>query len=77
MYERFLAVRSLTRLTADAFERGQALEALGALYEKRGDRGRAAAHYRAFAELWRTADSQLQRRVETARRRAAALDAGG
>jgi tetratricopeptide (TPR) repeat protein len=73
IYERYLTVRSLTRLTADAFERGPVLEALGVLYDERGDRARAAAYYRRFAELWRDADPSLQPRVEAARRRAVAL----
>jgi tetratricopeptide (TPR) repeat protein len=73
VYQRFFAARSLTRIVADAFERGPALEALGALYEGRGDRRLAAAAYREFAGLWRDADARLQPRVEAARRRAAAL----
>ena len=73
VYRRFLAARSLTRITEDAFERGPALESLAALYEQRGDRGLAATAYRSFAELWREADARLQPRVEAARRRAAAL----
>ena len=68
-----MAARSLTRIAADAFERGPALEAMGALYEGRGDRRQAAAAYGEFAELWRDADGRLRPRVEAARRRAAAL----
>ncbi len=74
VYRRYLAARSLTRLTADAFERGPTLEALGALYEQRGDRGLAAAAYGDFADLWREADARLQPRVEAARRRALVLN---
>jgi tetratricopeptide (TPR) repeat protein len=73
VYRRYLATRSLTRIMADAFERGPALEALGRLYEQRGDRRLAASAYADFAELWRGADSLLQPRVEAARRRASAL----
>jgi tetratricopeptide (TPR) repeat protein len=73
VYQRYFTARSLTRVVADAFERGPALEALGGLYERRGDPRRAAAAYHEFARLWREADARLQPRVEAARRRAAAL----
>ena len=73
VYRRYLAARSLTRLVADAFERGPALEALGALYEQRGDRGLAAEAYGDLAELWRDADAGLRARGEAAQLRAAAL----
>jgi serine/threonine-protein kinase len=73
VYRRYLAARSLTRVMADAFERGPTLEALGALYEQRGDRRLAVAAYGDFAELWREADARLQPRVEAARRRVSAL----
>jgi serine/threonine protein kinase len=73
VYRRYLAVRSLTRTMADAFERGATLEALGALYEQRGDRRLAAATYADFAELWSGADASLQPRVQTARGRASTL----
>ncbi|HKG90667.1 MAG TPA: hypothetical protein VKA84_02175, partial [Gemmatimonadaceae bacterium] len=63
VYERFLAVRSLTRTAVDAFELGSALERLGALYERRGDRARAASTYRRLAELWHDADEPLRRRA--------------
>jgi tetratricopeptide (TPR) repeat protein len=73
VYRRFLAARSLTRIVADAFERGPALEALGALYEERGEHRLAAAAYDDFAQLWREADARLQPRVEAARRRVSVL----
>jgi tetratricopeptide (TPR) repeat protein/TolB-like protein len=76
VYERYLASRALDRTTVDAFELGSVLERLGALYEHRGNRVRAAAHYRRFAALWHDADPALQPRVEAARRRAAALAPG-
>jgi tetratricopeptide (TPR) repeat protein len=74
VYRRYLAARPLTRLVADAFERGPTLEALGALYDQRGDRALAVAAYGDFAALWREADAVLQPRVEAARRRAAELN---
>jgi tetratricopeptide (TPR) repeat protein len=72
VYERFLAVRSLSRPTIDAFELANAHDRLGALYEQRGDAARAAAHYGRLARLWRQADASLQPRVAAARRLAAA-----
>jgi len=73
VYRRFLAARSLTRISADAFERGPALEAMGTLYQERGDRRLASAAFGDFAELWREADVRLQPRVAAARRRASLL----
>ena len=73
VYRRYLAFRSLTRIVEDAFERGPTLEALGALYEARGEHRAAAAAYGELAELWRHADPRLAPRVEAARRRASAL----
>jgi tetratricopeptide (TPR) repeat protein len=70
VYERYLGVRSLTRLSLDAIELGGALEQLAALYEMRGDRTKAAAQSHRLAELWRHADAAVQPRVEAARRRA-------
>jgi tetratricopeptide (TPR) repeat protein len=44
-------------------------ERLGQLYEAKGDAANAAEHYRAFIELWKNADPELQPRVAEARRR--------
>jgi tetratricopeptide (TPR) repeat protein len=44
------------------------------IYDRRGDRSRAAQHYRRFIELWRGADPELQPAVTEARIRLAALD---
>jgi hypothetical protein len=46
---------------------------LGELYEAAGDRQRAASHYSAFIELWKTADPELQPRVQDVKRRLARL----
>jgi serine/threonine protein kinase/tetratricopeptide (TPR) repeat protein len=73
VYERFLAVRSLSRTTIDAFELANAHDRLGALYERRGDRARAALHYGHLARLWGEADASLQPRVARARRFVAAV----
>jgi tRNA A-37 threonylcarbamoyl transferase component Bud32/tetratricopeptide (TPR) repeat protein len=48
-------------------------ERLGQLYEAKGDAAKAAEHYRAFIELWKNADPELQPRVAEARRRLAKL----
>lgn len=48
-------------------------ERLGELHEAEGDSARAAEHYRAFADAWADADSELQPRVRRAQERAEAL----
>ena len=48
---------------------------LAELYDAKGDRARAAAHYAAFVDLWKDADPELQPKVAAARRRLAALAA--
>ena len=48
-------------------------ERLGQLYEAKGDAAKAAEHYRAFIDLWKNADPELQPRVAEARRRLAKL----
>lgn len=42
---------------------------LGELYEQQKDPTKAAEHYRAFIDLWKSADTELQPRVTEARRR--------
>jgi hypothetical protein len=46
---------------------------LGELYEAKGDTANAVAHYRAFVELWKNADPELQPRVAEVKRRVEAL----
>ena len=48
-------------------------ERLGQLYEAKGQADKAAEHYRAFIDLWKNADPELQPRVAEARRRLAKL----
>jgi tetratricopeptide (TPR) repeat protein len=76
-YTRYLATPYLIRSGSDAIWRARILFRLGELHEQRGDRERALHYYGAFAELWRRADQELQPRVETARRRMAALQPQG
>ena len=46
---------------------------LGELYEAKGDASKAAEHYRAFIDLWKNADPELQPRVTEVRQRLAKL----
>ena len=48
-------------------------ERLGSLYEAKGNAEKAAEHYRAFIDLWKTADPELQPRVAAARHRVSKL----
>lgn len=47
------------------------------IYDRRGDAGRAAAHYRRFVELWHDADPELQPAVAAAGARRRAIAAAG
>jgi tetratricopeptide (TPR) repeat protein len=59
----------------DPAHRAEAYEALGRLYEERGDRPQALDYYGRFVDLWRKADPDLQPRVREAKQRMAALAA--
>ncbi|HEX6534051.1 MAG TPA: serine/threonine-protein kinase [Gemmatimonadaceae bacterium] len=76
-YERFVDTPSSMRLKLelDPSLLPRTLQRLGELYEARGDRARAAAHYAAFVALWKDADPELQPRVADVRRRLARLRA--
>jgi tRNA A-37 threonylcarbamoyl transferase component Bud32/tetratricopeptide (TPR) repeat protein len=50
-------------------------ERLGQLYESMGNTDKAVENYRAFVELWKNADADLQPRVADARKRLARLTA--
>ena len=50
-----------------------AQERLAQLCEARGDIAKAVEHYRAFIDLWKNADNELQPRVAEARRRLARI----
>ena len=50
---------------------------LGELYEAKGDRQKAIAHYQAFISLWDKADADLQPMVNQARERLAKLQKSG
>jgi len=68
-YEKYLGTPSWGRMARDAIRLPAAHERLGQLYEAKGNIAKAAEHYRAFIELWKNADPELQPRVTGARRR--------
>jgi tetratricopeptide (TPR) repeat protein len=71
MYERYLTTPFYGRLNPllDPSALPFIHERLGQLYEGKGNTAKAAEHYRAFIELWKNADPELQPRVAEARRR--------
>lgn len=82
VYEAFLHTPSVTRLSNpkgipeagyDQVWEAPVLERLARLYERKGERAKAAGAYAAFVETWRHADAALQPRVARARARIAAL----
>lgn len=60
----------------DGISRPAIHERLGQLYEAKGNPGKAAENYRAFIELWKNADPELQPRLADARRRLSKLSTG-
>ena len=75
VYERFLGERyfGMDELHAALHYLPSIYERLGALYEARGEPGRAIHYYGKLVELWQDADPELQPRVEAARRAIEAL----
>ncbi len=67
--ERYLAVPATGRVFQDTWMKAPAQKRLGELYEARGDAPRALEHYRAFLELWKRADPDLQPKVAEVRAR--------
>jgi len=76
VYERFLSTPYLDRTQVDGAFVPAVHKRLGELYEARGQRDKALAHYRAFIELWKDADPELQPKVTDARQRMALLTKG-
>jgi tetratricopeptide (TPR) repeat protein len=76
VFERYLATKELARVALDANFLALTHKRLGELYDARGDRERAAAHFSAFIDLWRDADPDLRPRVEDAKRRLQILRQG-
>ena len=75
MFERYLSTPAWFKMDADLDPvRLPAIrERLGQLYEGMGNTAKAIANYRAFIELWKNADPELQPRVADAKRRLARL----
>jgi tetratricopeptide (TPR) repeat protein len=70
-YERYISTPSSFRI-AEPFDPSTLApthERLGQLYETKGQNDKAAEHYRAFIDLWKNADPELQPRVAAARER--------
>jgi tetratricopeptide (TPR) repeat protein/tRNA A-37 threonylcarbamoyl transferase component Bud32 len=72
-YERYLVVPSLGRLSQDAQLLWMVYRRLGARYEERGDRQKAADYYGRFVDLWQNADPELQSYVRDAKAHLASL----
>ena len=73
-YERFLETKRLDRMDPDALYIPFVHERLGALYERKGQRGKALRHYEAFVALWKDADAALYPRVMRAQEAVRRLD---
>jgi hypothetical protein len=64
---------SRPRTGPDFSVRAVTIEAVGKMYEQRGDTARAVEAFRDFVERWKNADPELQPRVVEARKRLEAL----
>jgi tetratricopeptide (TPR) repeat protein len=75
MFERYLSTPFAFKadVAMDPMRLPAIRERLGQLYEGMGDTVKAIANYRAFIELWKNADPELQPRVADAKRRLARL----
>jgi tetratricopeptide (TPR) repeat protein len=83
MYEKYITTPDIERLDVPLFVQfvdpvdpiflASVHRRLGELYETKGDTAKAVEHYRAFVELWKNADPELQPRVAEVRRRVQAL----
>jgi tetratricopeptide (TPR) repeat protein len=76
VFERYLSTPFLDRQSDDQYFVPGVHKRLGELYEAKGQREKALAHYRIFIDLWKDADPQLQPKVTDARQRVAALTKG-
>ena len=77
VYERYLTTPWQWRFEQDGTELGRALERVGELYQRRGDRASAAATYAKLMDLWRRADPALEPELAGARKRLLALGEAG
>jgi hypothetical protein len=72
MYERYIATPYAYKIGTEQMDPmllAGVHYRLGELYERQKNPARAAEHYRAFIDLWKSADADLQPRVAEARRR--------
>lgn len=69
MFEQYLHCQSVDRMSNDPVDLPLTQRRLGELYEAKGDRTRAVAHYTAFVDLWKNADPDLQPQVADVRKR--------
>ena len=72
-FTKYLDTPYAAKLEVDADNLAIVHRRLGELYEAKGNAEKAVEHYRAFIELWKNADLELQPRVAEARRRLAKL----
>jgi tetratricopeptide (TPR) repeat protein len=74
-FERYVATPYWNKLNIDMdpIRLPAIRERLGQLYESMGKTDKAVEQYRAFIDLWKNADPELQPRVADARKRLAAL----
>jgi len=68
-YERYIATPNFGKLQRDQFFLAGVQKRLGELYEAKGNREKAAAHYLAFVDLWKNADPELQPAVTAVKQR--------
>ncbi len=72
-YERYIATPNFAKLTMDMYYLAGVHKRLGELYEAKGNREKATAHYLAFVDLWKNADPELQPAVTQVKQRLAHL----
>jgi tetratricopeptide (TPR) repeat protein len=72
-YERYIAKPNFGKPFRDALYLAGVQKRLGELYEAKGNREKAAAHYLAFVDLWKNADPELQPAVTAVKQRLAHL----
>ena len=73
-YERYLGLTQQGRSPIDAMSVAPAHKRLAELYDAKGNAAKAIEHYRAYIDLWKDADPELQPAVSQARRRLAELE---
>ena len=72
-WERYLATMSAGRINSDISNLPPLLLRLGELYEAKGNFDKAASNFSAFITLWQHADPELQPKVQSAKKRLAAI----